>query len=48
MNKAIDKIRAEESRRLKADSYEPVLKHSRWCLLNADFRSPELDDSFAL
>jgi len=33
LNKAIDKIRAAEARRLKADGYEPVLKHSRWCLL---------------
>lgn len=33
LNKAIDKIRAEEAKRLKRDGYEPVLKHSRWCLL---------------
>ena len=33
LNKAIDKVRAGEARRLKADGYEPVLKHSRWCLL---------------
>jgi transposase len=33
MNKAIDEIRAGEAKRLKADGYEPVLKHSRWCLL---------------
>ena len=33
MNKAIDEIRAQEARRLKTDGYEPVLKHSRWCLL---------------
>lgn len=33
MNKAIDEIRASESRQLKQDGYEPVLKHSRWCLL---------------
>lgn len=32
-NKALDKIRAEEARRMKQDGYEPVLKHSRWCLL---------------
>ena len=32
-NKALDEIRAEESRQLKRDGYEPVLKHSRWCLL---------------
>ena len=33
MNKAIDKVRAGEARQLKADGYEEVLKHSRWCLL---------------
>ncbi|MFM0631790.1 ISL3 family transposase [Paraburkholderia xenovorans] len=33
MNKAIDEVRAEESRRMARDGYEPVLKKSRWCLL---------------
>lgn len=33
MNKAIDEVRASEAKRLKADGYEPILKHSRWCLL---------------
>ena len=33
LNKAIDEVRAEEAKRLKADGYEQVLKHSRWCLL---------------
>jgi transposase len=33
MNQAIDEVRREESKRLKQDGYEPVLKHSRWCLL---------------
>lgn len=33
MNKAIDKVRAAEARRMKTDGYEPILKHSRWCLL---------------
>ena len=33
MNKAIDKVRAGEARQMKADGYEPILKHSRWCLL---------------
>jgi transposase len=33
MNKAIDEVRAGEARRLERDGYEPVLKHSRWCLL---------------
>jgi len=31
--KAMDKIRAEEARRLKAEGQAPVLKHSRWCFL---------------
>ena len=30
---AIDEVRAAEVKRLQADGYEPVLKHSRWCLL---------------
>ena len=33
MNEAIDEVRRAESARLKRDGYEPVLKHSRWCLL---------------
>jgi transposase len=33
LNKAIDKVRAEETRELKAKGLQPVLKHSRWCLL---------------
>jgi len=33
MNKAIDEVRASEAKRLARDGYEPVLKHSRWCLL---------------
>jgi len=33
LNKAVDQVRAEEARTLKADGYEQVLKHSRWCLL---------------
>jgi transposase len=33
MNKAIDEVRAAEAKRLKQDGYQPVLKHSRWCLL---------------
>lgn len=32
-SKAIDEIRADEVRQLKRDGYEPILKHSRWCLL---------------
>ena len=33
MNKAIDEVRAADAKRLKADGYEHILKHSRWCLL---------------
>lgn len=32
-SKALDEIRADEARQMKSDGYEPVLKHSRWCLL---------------
>jgi transposase len=33
LNKAIDEVRADEARRMMEDGYEPILKHSRWCLL---------------
>ncbi len=33
LNKAIDKVRAAEARRMQQDGYEPILKHSRWCFL---------------
>jgi transposase len=33
LNKAIDKVRAEEHRQLQQDGYEPILTQSRWCLL---------------
>ena len=33
LSKAIDKVRADETRRLKQDGYEPILTNSRWCLL---------------
>jgi transposase len=33
MNEAIDEVRRKEARRLTENGYEPVLKHSRWCLL---------------
>jgi transposase len=29
----LDQVRAGEARELKENGYEPVLKHSRWCLL---------------
>lgn len=35
LNKALDEVRAGEARRMKADGYEPVLKHSRWLLLKS-------------
>ncbi len=33
MNKAIDEVRRTEAKQLERDGYEPILKHSRWCLL---------------
>jgi transposase len=33
MNKAIDEVRAKETRELKSKGLMPVLTHSRWCLL---------------
>jgi len=33
MNLAIDDVRAAEARRMAQEGYEPLLKHSRWCLL---------------
>ncbi len=33
MNKAIDEVRAKEAREMKANGFEPVLTHARWCLL---------------
>jgi len=33
MNKAIDEIRAHEVRDLKSNGKDPILVHSRWCLL---------------
>jgi len=33
LGEAIDEVRAGEARRMKQDGYEPLLKHSRWCLL---------------
>ena len=41
MNKAIDEVRAAEAKRLERDGYEPVLKHSRWCLLKRKENLPE-------
>ena len=33
MNKAIDEVRASEAKEMQAKGYQPVQKHSRWCLL---------------
>jgi transposase len=33
MNKAIDEVRAQETRELRAKGLSPILTHSRWCLL---------------
>ena len=33
MNKAIDEVRAAETKRLKEEGKDPDLKHSRWCFL---------------
>ena len=33
MNKALDEVRAAESRRLASDGHAPLLKKSRWCVL---------------
>ena len=41
MNKALDEVRAEETRRMKREGRDPVLKKSRWLLLK---RSENLDD----
>ena len=32
-SKALDKIRAEEARRLRAKGQQPLIKNTRWCLL---------------
>jgi transposase len=42
MNKAIDEVRAQEARAMRAEGIE-VLKHSRWCLLK---RPENLTDSW--
>ncbi len=40
MNEKVDKVRAQELRQLKAEGYEPILKHSRWCLLKRPENRP--------
>jgi len=49
LNLAVDEVRAGEARRMKADGYEPILKHSRWVLLKnpwslTDQQSQKLSD----
>jgi transposase len=49
LNKAIDEIRAKESRSLAAGGFEPILKRSRWCFLKrpknlTDAQSQKLSD----
>jgi transposase len=44
MNKAIDEVRAEEARDLKAKGKDPILKHSRWCLLKRPENLSERQD----
>ena len=33
LNKAVDQVRAQEAEEMRRQGMEPVLKHSRWCLL---------------
>jgi len=52
MNKAIDEVRAQEARAMRAEAME-VLKHSRWCLLKrpenlTDFQQAKLSDLLRL
>jgi len=44
MNKAIDEVRAQETRDLKAKGLAPILKHSRWCLLKRPENLTEKQD----
>lgn len=44
MSKAIDEVRAKEARELVAKGYEPILKHSRWCLLKRPEHLTEKQD----
>ena len=41
LNKAIDQVRAEEAKEMKRKGLEPLLHHSRWCLLK---RKPKLTE----
>ncbi len=44
-NKAIDEVRALEYRQMKTEGYEPLLKHSRWCLLKRRERLAEKQEA---
>jgi len=44
MNKAIDEVRAKETKELKAKGMEPILTHSRWCLLKRPENLTEKQD----
>ena len=41
LNKAIDQVRSEEAKEMKRKGLEPLLHHSRWCLLK---RKPNLTE----
>jgi transposase len=45
ISKAIDKVRAGEARKLREEGYEPVLKHSRWCILKRPENRTEKEDT---
>lgn len=49
LNEAVDEVRREETKKLKAEGYEPVLKDSRFCFLKnqenlTDKQTLKLDD----
>jgi len=49
LNKAVDEVRSTEAREMASQGYDPVLKHSRWCLLKrpenlTDKQSTKLSD----
>jgi transposase len=45
LSKAIDEVRAEEVKDLKARGYEPVLKRARWLLLKRPENLTETQDA---
>jgi transposase len=45
LSKAIDEVRAQEAKALKAKGYEPVLKDSRWLLLKRPERLSEKQET---